>query len=122
MKKSLTIHNDGFEGFRNRSLERARKLDRGELLEPLEPEKIITFDEAFKALTPARILVIRKAKEREISITSLANSLNRSREAVSRDVAALRSAGILKVRNVTNPGHGKAAMVSTAAKKILVEI
>jgi len=119
MKKSLTIRNDGFEGFRKRSLERASKLDRGELL---EPEKIITFDEAFRALTPARILVIRKAKEKEISITSLANSLNRSREAVSRDVAALRSAGILKVRNVTNPGHGKAAMVSATAKKIFVEI
>ena len=79
MKKSLTIRNDGFEGFRKRSLERASKLDRGELL---EPEKIITFDEAFRALTPARILVIRKAKEKKsvlhLSLTASIGPVRRS--------------------------------------------
>jgi predicted transcriptional regulator len=121
MKRTLTIHTDGLEGFRKRSLDRARKLDRGELL---EPEKIVTFDKAFKTLTPARIGVFRKVKEekKEISITALAHSLKRSREAVSRDVTVLKSAGIVTVRNITNPGHGKAAMVSPAAKKIFVEI
>src|SRR5947209_20104058 len=37
--KTITIHTDGFEGFRKRALERARKLDRGE---PIKPEHSIT--------------------------------------------------------------------------------
>jgi predicted transcriptional regulator len=117
--KKLTIHGDGFEGFRKRSLERAKKLDRGELL---EPEKILTFENAFKTLTRARIGVYRKVKEKEISITALADSLNRPREAVSRDVTALHSVGLVKLRNVSNPGHGRVVMVSPVAKKIFVEL
>ncbi len=117
--KKLTIYTDGFEGFRKRSLERAKKLDRGELL---EPEKILTFENAFKALTRARIDVYQKVKEKEISITALSNCLNRTREAVSRDVTALHSAGLVKLRNVSNPGHGRVVMVSPVAKKIFVEL
>jgi len=116
--KKLTIHTDGFEGFRKRSLKRARKLDRGELL---EPEKILTFESA-RVLTRARLVVFRKVKEKEISITALATSLKRKREAVSRDVMALKNVGLVKVREVSNPGHGRVVMVSPAAKKILVEI
>lgn len=116
--KKLTIHTDGFEGFRKRSLERARKLDRGKLL---EPEKILTFESA-RVLTRARLVVFRKVKEKEISITALATSLKRKREAVSRDVTALKNVGLVKVREVPNPGHGRAVMVSPAAKKVLVEI
>ena len=66
-----TIHADGFEGFRKRSLERAKKLDRGALL---EPERILTFENAFKTLTRARVGVYRKVKEKEISITALADT------------------------------------------------
>ena len=120
MKRKITIHDDGFEGFRKRSLARGKKLDRGELL---EPEKILTFDEAaWKALTRARISVYRKVKEKEVSMTALAESLNRPREAVSRDVTALSAAGIVKLRNVSNPGHGRVVMVSSAARRIFVEL
>jgi len=115
----LTIHADGFEGFRKRSLGRAKKLDRGELL---EPERILTFEHAFKTLTRARVGVYRKVKENEISITALADSLNRPREAVSRDVAALHALGLVKLRNVSNPGHGRVVMVSPVATKVLVEL
>jgi predicted transcriptional regulator len=118
--KRITVHTDGFEGFRKRSLERARKLDRGELL---EPEKILTFENAINTLTRARIGVYRKVKEKEsISITALAGCLKRPREAVSRDVTVLHSAGFVKVRNVSNPGHGRVVMVSPAAKKIFIEL
>lgn len=117
--KKLTIRTDGFEGFRKRSLERAKKLDRGELL---EPEKVITFDKSFKVLSRARIGVFQKVKEKEITITALADSLSRPREAVSRDVAALHSVGLVKLRQVTNPGHGRVVMVSPVAKKTFVEL
>jgi predicted transcriptional regulator len=118
--KKLTVHTDGFEGFRKRSLERAKKLDRGELL---EPEKILTFENAFGTLTRARISVYRKVKEKEsISITALAGTLKRPREAVSRDVTVLRSAGLVKLRNISNPGHGRVVMVSPAVKRVFVEL
>ncbi|HWF46340.1 MAG TPA: HTH domain-containing protein [Bryobacteraceae bacterium] len=117
--KKVTIHTDGFEGFRKRSLERAKKLDRRERL---EPEKIITLEKGLPSLTPARLRVFRKVKEKEISITSLAKVLDRPREAVSRDVTALKSCGLVKVSEVPNPGHGRATVVSAAAKKILLEL
>jgi hypothetical protein len=51
--KRVTIHTDGFEGARKRSLERARKLDRGETL---EPETSITLDaSSLKLFTAARL-------------------------------------------------------------------
>lgn len=118
MKRTLTIHTDGFEGFRKRSLERARELDRGERL---VPEKSLTI-EAFQILTRARISVYKKVKEKETSITALAKLLKRSREAVSRDVTALHSAGLVTLRSVSNPGHGQVVMVAPAAKRIFVEI
>jgi predicted transcriptional regulator len=118
--KKLTIHTDGFEGIRKRSKERAKKLDRGELL---EGEKILTFENAFTTLTRARIGVYRKVREKEsVSITALAGSLKRPREAVSRDVTALHSVGLVRLRNVANPGHGRTVMVSPVAKKIFVEL
>lgn len=116
----VTIRTDGFDGFRKLSLARAQKLDRGELL---QPEKILTLDEsAFKTLTRARIGVYRKVKEKEISITALADSLDRPREAVSRDVTMLQSAGLVKLRKATNPGHGHVVMVSPVAEKVFVEL
>lgn len=121
MKKQMTIHTDGFEGFKKRSLERARKLDRGELL---QAEKIITFDEqTVRALTGARLLLFKNLREkRRLSITALAESLNRPREAVSRDVKALASVGLVRVEEVSNPGHGRIAMVIPAAEKIWLEL
>jgi predicted transcriptional regulator len=83
----------------------------------------LILENAFDTLTRARIGVYRKVKEKEsISITALAGTLKRPREAVSRDVTALRSAGLVKMRNVSNPGHGRVVMVSPAAKKIFVEL
>ena len=118
--KKVKIYTDGFEGARKRSLERARKLDRGELP---EPEKSITLEvEALKALTGARLDLFNKVRKKRASITALAESLKRPREAVSRDVKALTSVGLLKVKEVPNPGHGVVTMVEPAAGKILIEL
>ena len=117
--KKLTVHTDGFEGFRKRSLDRAKKLDCGE---PLELQKILTVENASQVFTRSRISLYRKVKGKEMSITALADSLNRPREAVSRDVAALQSAGFVKLRSVSNPGHGRVVMVSPAAERIFVEL
>jgi predicted transcriptional regulator len=76
-----------------------------------------------KILSPARLRVFRAVKQqREISITSLAKFLNRPREVVSRDVKALTSVGLVKVRAVSNPGHGRTVLVSSAADRVFVEL
>ena len=118
--KKLTIHTDGFEGARKRSLARARKLDRSE---KLEPEISITVDaSSLKMFTPARLQLFQTVKDKEISITSLAELLKRPREAVSRDVKALKSIGLVRVKDVINPGHGRVTMVSPAARKVVLEV
>ena len=114
----LTIHTDGFEGFRKRSLERARKMDRGE---KLRPEKSITFEnpiEMAKVLTPERMRLFQTVKQKETSVTDLAHGLKRDRSSVSRDVRLLETKGLLTTHEVTNPGHGRVKMVTAPAERL----
>ena len=118
IKLPLTIHTDGFEGFRKRSLERARKMDRGE---KLIPERIITFEnpiEMVKIMTPERMRLYQTVKRRETSVTELANGLKRDRASVSRDVRLLEMKGLLTTHQVSNPGHGRVKMVTAPVKKL----
>jgi predicted transcriptional regulator len=114
----LTIHSDGLEGFRRRSRELARKMDRGE---KIRPEKSITFEnpiEMAKVLTPERIRLYQVVKRKETSVTSLANGLKRDRSSVSRDVRLLELKGLLKTHQVSNPGHGRVKMVTAPVEKL----
>lgn len=123
MRKKLTIHTDGEAGFWKRSLDRARKMDTGE---SPEPERSVTIAaSALKVLTPARLALLSSLlaqRDKETSITSLAERLKRPREAVSRDLKALRELGLICVRELPNPGHGRVTMVSPAARKVLLEL
>ncbi len=114
----LTIHSDGLEGFRKRSVERARKMDRGE---KLQAEKSITFEspiEMAKVLTPERIRLYQAVKRKEISVTNLATGLRRDRSSVSRDVRLLELKGLLTTHQVSNPGHGRVKMVAAPVEKL----
>ena len=119
--KNLAIHTDGFKGFGKRALERARKLDRSK---PIEPEHSITLGpSAMRVLTDGRLRVFKCVRAKnEISIPSLATTLKRPREAVSRDVTALRNLGLVDVKPVANPGHGRISMVTPLVRKVLVEL
>jgi predicted transcriptional regulator len=114
----LTIHTDGMEGFRRRSLERAGKMDRGE---KIQPEKSITFEnpiEMAKVLTPERIRLYQIVKKKETSVTNLANGLKRDRSSVSRDVRLLELKGLLTTHQVSNPGHGRVKMVTAPIERL----
>jgi predicted transcriptional regulator len=114
----LTVHSDGLEGFGKRSLDRARKLDRGE---KLKPEKIITFEnpvEMSKVLTPQRVRLYQIVKRRETTVTGLANDLKRDRSSVSRDVRLLELKGLLTTYQATNPGHGRVKIVTAPVDKL----
>ena len=51
------------------------------------------------------------------TISGLAVILKRDRKAVSRDVKLLETLGLLRTRNVANPGHGKKTVVEPLANK-----
>jgi predicted transcriptional regulator len=108
---------DGFEGHVRRSLERARRRDAGERL---EPERVITFDnplDMLECLTAQRVRLCQVARKKKLSISALAEELGRNRSSVSRDVNKLKGLGLIRLREQVNPGHGVVQIVEPVAEK-----
>lgn len=113
----LKIYTDGFEGFAQRSIARAKKLDRGE---PIEPSRGLTFEspkQMFEVLTVQRLRVVEVARTKPYSVTALARKLNRDPKSVRRDVAKLEQYGMVRTREEINPGHGRVKIVEPVAEK-----
>jgi predicted transcriptional regulator len=114
----VRVFTDGFEGHVRRSLDRAR---RRELGERLEPEKIITFADPVmmvECLTARRMRLVETARKKRLSISALAEELGRNRGAVTRDVNKLTKLGLVRLREQVNPGHGIVQIVEPVAEKI----
>lgn len=114
----LKVFTDGFEGHVKRSLERARKMERGERL---EPEKILTFEDPVmmvECFTAQRMRLVETARKKKLSISALAKALGRNRGAVTRDVNKLKKLGLIRLREQVNPGHGVVQIVEPVAQKI----
>jgi len=105
------------EDFFRRSLERARKLDRGEKL----PAEIrLTFEDPadlMRVLSAERIRVLYTVREMPGPVSDLANILKRDRKAVSRDVKVLESFGLVRIHSEPNPGHGLMKIVEALAAR-----
>jgi predicted transcriptional regulator len=113
---------DGFEGHVHRSLERAKRREKDERL---EPEKIITFEDPLQmieCLTAQRIRLCQVVRKKRLSISALAEELGRNRGSVTRDVNKLRKFGLLRLREEVNPGHGVVQIVEPAAQKFEMRI
>lgn len=114
---NLTVHTDGFEGFKERSLDRARKLTRGERI---QPSFGITFEspmQMFEVLTAQRLRVVEVARTKPYSVTALAKKLRRDPKSVRRDVAKLEQYGVVRTREEINPGHGRVKIVEPVADR-----
>lgn len=112
------IFSDGLEGHKRRSLDRAKRLQKGERL---KAEKIITFADPLdmiSCLTVERVRLVQTVRKKPFSITSLAVELGRNRTAVTRDVKTLTQFGLLRLREQTNPGHGIIQIVESVARKL----
>ena len=119
---NLTIHTDGFEGFSRRSLERARKLTRGERI---APSFGITFEspmQMFEVLTAQRLRVVEVARTKPYSVTALAKKLKRDPKSVRRDVAKLEQYGVVRTRQEINPGHGRVKIVEPVAERFELRV
>jgi predicted transcriptional regulator len=105
------------DDFFKRSLERARKIDRGGRL---TPEIVLTFDDPadlMRVLSAERVRIIHCLRLNPAPISELAATLNRDRKSVSRDVKLLESFGLVKTYDMPNPGHGRMKLVETLAAK-----
>jgi predicted transcriptional regulator len=69
-------------------------------------------------LTPQRRALLEfLAHNGEISLTDLSGKLRRAKTAVARDVATLKTPGLIKTELVVNPGHGRVTMVKPLARR-----
>jgi predicted transcriptional regulator len=116
----VKVFDDGFEGHVRRSLARVKALQAGERL---APETAITFADPLdmiECLSKQRIRIVQAIRQRELSISALAEELGRNRGSVTRDVNKLRKFGLLRLREQINPGHGVVQIVESIAKKIVM--
>src|SRR5436190_24118338 len=93
------------DAFFDRSLERARRLDRGE---KLPAEITMTFEDPsdlMRVLSAERVRVLHAVRVKPTPVSDLAILLKRDRAAVRRDVSLLESLGLVKTREEPNPGH-----------------
>lgn len=112
----LTVRSDGFEGFKKRAMERARRLDRGE---KIASSRTITFEsplDIFQVLTAERMRLCIVARTKPYSVTGLATALKRDPKSVRRDVLKLEKYGVLRIREKINPGHGRVKIIEPVAK------
>jgi predicted transcriptional regulator len=118
MKKTRNIIGIGTaDEFFKRSLARAKKLDRGE---KIQPEMRLMFEDAadlIRAVTTERIRVIHAARLKPGPVSDIALFLHRDLSAVKRDVKILTSMGLLTVHDEANPGHGRRKIVQPLAEK-----
>ena len=111
----LTITTGTEIDFFERGKELARKLDRGERV---EPECVISFEdpsELLELVTTARMNLFRAVKEEPGSIAEIARRLHRDRSAVKRDIDKLTEAGLFSVEEKPLSGHGRMKVISAAA-------
>jgi predicted transcriptional regulator len=113
----VTLSSGSVESFIGRSLNRARKLDRGE---ELPPEITMTFEDPadlVRVLSAERVRVIHAVREKPAAVSELAATLRRDRKAVKRDVTLLESFGLVTARDEVNPGHGRRRIIEPRATK-----
>jgi predicted transcriptional regulator len=116
-KTKVTLRVGSTEDFFDRLLERAKKLDKGEVL---PPGITITFEDPedlLDVLTSERVRLLRRVKGQSQQLSALATSLKRDVRAVSRDVSLLEKAGLLRTSYQTNPGHGRKKVVESVAQE-----
>jgi len=113
----VTVSSGTAEAFIGRSIERARKIDRGE---KLAFEITMTFEDPsdlVRVLSPERLRLLGAVRAKPAGVSELAATLKRDRKAVRRDVSLLRSLGLVNVREERNPGHGRRRVIEPRARK-----
>ena len=113
----VTVSSGSAGAFIGRSLERARKMDRGE---KLPSEMTMTFEDPadlVRVLSAERVRVIHAIRKKPAPVLELAATLRRDRKAVKRDVTLLEFFGLVNAREEINPSHGRKRIIEPRAAK-----
>ena len=105
------------KSFVERSVDRARKSDRGE---KLPAEVTMTFEDPsdlIRVLSAQRVRVLLTVRVKPRGVSDLARILKRDRKAVGGDVKILESSGLVRLHSEPNPGHGVVTIVEPIAAK-----
>lgn len=116
MKREVRF--ESTRAFIQRARETARRADREE---PIPRTRVLSLapEELSRVVTPARLKIVAAVrKESHLSVTGLAQRLQRDRAAVKRDIDVLVEAGILRTKEAILPGHGRQVLVIAAAKQV----
>ena len=119
---TLTVRLESSEEFWASTRKVFRKLDCKEPIEEEDSISVESLDELLTFLTRERLRLLRASRVKRLSISALAEELGRDRKSVSRDVKALASLGIVRIRKEVNPGHGLIGIVEPVADKLDVRI
>lgn len=112
----------GSDEFFRRGHEIAGLADQGM---PLSCERILSFEDAAdlaKLITPAKLALFREVKLHPGSVQEISARLNRSRNAVRRDIADLKNAGLLEIEDVAPPGHRRKLEVRAIADQVFLAL
>jgi predicted transcriptional regulator len=116
-KAKVTITTDGERGFFERGKEIAKLADAGKFI---PASRIINFDspeEMLAILTKVRRNLMALLRERDASITDIANLLRRDRAAVAKDIKLLEHYGLVTISDEINPGHRHRKIVHAISKQ-----
>ena len=69
-------------------------------------------------LSEARQKLIRQVLSEPVTISDLADRLERHRSAVSKDIGLLEKLGLVTTEKKNNPGHGVQKLIRATAPKI----
>jgi len=119
--RNVIVKTGTVEDFFVRGREIAGGIDRGEAL---QPEYSLTFEDPadmFTVMSPARLELFRAAKKEPSSIAALAQRIKRDRSSVKKDVDLLVDAGLLDVKEIPLPGHGRQKYVRAVADSIQLQ-
>ena len=79
--------------------------------------KITVRSDGFEGYKKRALTRAAKARRKALSISALATELNRDPKSVRRDVLKLESAGVVRLHEQINPGHGRVRIVEPTAKR-----
>ena len=95
--KEVTLHVETLDDFARRSMETARRLDRGVREQGRRHISFESMEGLLRVLTPNRWRLLRALRARgPLSVRALARSLDRDYRGVHADVAVLIDAGLIE--------------------------
>ncbi len=111
------VGTESWEDTKTRWRSLAKKMDRKERITPVRRIHFESAADLLSQLTPVRQELLATVRKQPASVTAVAATLKRNRSAVSRDIQAMRRAGLLRLKTQSNPGHGTVKIV-TAPKRV----